>query len=57
MYIELESPISQTGCGIQLEIGHDYVFNGILYIHTLTFAFRTIWSRILLVSSQNITNK
>ncbi|XP_052719483.1 uncharacterized shell protein 6-like [Crassostrea angulata] len=28
-YIELESPISQTGCGIQLEIGHDYVFNAI----------------------------
>lgn len=31
-YIELESPISELECGIQLEIGHNYVFNGIIFI-------------------------
>ncbi|XP_022327586.2 uncharacterized protein LOC111126931 [Crassostrea virginica] len=28
-YIELESPISELECGIQLEIGHNYVFNAV----------------------------
>ncbi|XP_061165361.1 uncharacterized shell protein 6-like [Saccostrea echinata] len=28
-YVELESPINVTGCGVQLEAGQEYVFNAI----------------------------